>query len=202
MLCTFENNFQGVIPWFSRILVREGKTWRTRELMYWEERPLITLAMKWAFIALTAEGKCFTVYQIYQQVNPRDGSLNVNKFHGVFTLAVSGTVTGTGTWIRKNGLYGFKKNLSHCTWTGTGKNGLCTHFSGPETFRWCILKIFQWLSAVQSWPHTASVNGFCIIWVPVLVLVPVPETARVNTPSGVKYLVRESSRIADNIVWT
>ena len=47
---------------------------------------------------------------------------------------------------------------------------------------------------------TASVNGFCIIWVPVLVPVPVPETARVNTPSGVKYLVRESSRIADNVV--
>ena len=33
--------------------------------------------------------------------------------NGVSTLAVSGT--GTGTCIRKNGLYDFKKNLSHCT---------------------------------------------------------------------------------------
>ena len=78
--------------------------------------------------------------------------------YGVFTLAWSGTGTGTrtGTCImqnlshctgtRKNGLYGFNKNLSHCTWTGTGKNtsihhrahfqdlknGYQTHSSGPE----------------------------------------------------------------------
>ena len=50
----------------------------------------------------------------------------------------------TGTL--KNGLYGFNKKLSHCTWTGTGKNisihhrahfqdlknGYQTHSSGPE----------------------------------------------------------------------
>ena len=35
--------------------------------------------------------------------------------HGVFTLAWSGTGTGTGTGTGKNGLYGFNKNLSHCT---------------------------------------------------------------------------------------
>ena len=35
--------------------------------------------------------------------------------YDVFTLAVSGTATGTKTWTRKNGLYGFKKNFSYCT---------------------------------------------------------------------------------------
>ena len=44
------------------------------------------------------------------------------RSNGVFTLASSGTGTRTGTGTRKNGLYGFKKNLSHYTWTGTGKN--------------------------------------------------------------------------------
>ena len=83
---------------------------------------------------------------------------HVINFHGVFTLAWSGTGTGTGTgtgimhnlshctWTGKNGLYGFNKNLSDCTWTGTGKNtsihhqehfqdlknGYQTHSSGPE----------------------------------------------------------------------
>ena len=55
---------------------------------------------------------------------------NSVKSNGLFTLAVSGT--------RKNGLYGFMYNLSHCTWTGTVKNGLHIHFSGPETFRLCV----------------------------------------------------------------
>ena len=35
--------------------------------------------------------------------------------YGVFTLAVSGTRTGTRTRTKTNGLYVFKKNLSHCT---------------------------------------------------------------------------------------
>ena len=53
---------------------------------------------------------------------------------------------GQGLGPGKNGLYGFNKNLSHCTWTGTGKNtsiryqehfqdlknGYQTHSSGPE----------------------------------------------------------------------
>ena len=43
-------------------------------------------------------------------------------WNAIFTLAWSGTGTGTGTGTGKNGLYGFNKNLSHCTWTGTGKN--------------------------------------------------------------------------------
>ena len=42
-----------------------------------------------------------------------------------------GPGTTTRTWT--NGLYGFMYNLSHCTWTGPGKNGLCTHFPCPET---------------------------------------------------------------------
>ena len=57
--------------------------------------------------------------------------------YGVFTLAWSGTGTGTGT--RKNGLYGFNKNLSHCTWTGTGMN------TGNifRTWRMGLVPIFQ-----------------------------------------------------------
>ena len=34
--------------------------------------------------------------------------------YGVITLAVYRTRTGTKTYTKKNGLYGFKKNLSHC----------------------------------------------------------------------------------------
>ena len=62
--------------------------------------------------------------------------------NGVFILAVSGTAIGTETWIRKNGLYDFKKNLSHCTWTGTRKNGLFTHFSGPETVSGGVFRMY------------------------------------------------------------
>ena len=81
---------------------------------------------------------------------------------GVFTLAWSGTGKGTGTDIMwslshctgtwKNGLYGLYKKLSHCTWTGTGKNtnihhrehfqdlknGCQTQYSGPENVS-CVL---------------------------------------------------------------
>ena len=63
---------------------------------------------------------------------------SVHGSYGVFTLSYSGTGTETGTGTGKNGLYGFDKSLSHCTWTGTvtgtGKNtnGCYTHFSGPE----------------------------------------------------------------------
>ena len=57
-----------------------------------------------------------------------------SQSNGVFTLAWSGTGTGTG----KNGLYDIMQNVSHYTGTGTGKitgkntNGCYTHFSGPE----------------------------------------------------------------------
>ena len=59
---------------------------------------------------------------------------NFSNLHGVFTLAYSGSGTGTG----KNGLYDIMQNVSHCTRTGTGeitrknRNGCYTHFSGPE----------------------------------------------------------------------
>ena len=86
-----------------------------------------------------------------------------NHFYGLFTLTVSRTGAGNGTWARKNGLYGFK-NPSYCTWTvtgtwtGTGKNGLCTHFSGPEAVSGSL---FWWYfnegSGVQSWPQTQPV---------------------------------------------
>ena len=59
--------------------------------------------------------------------------------YGVFTLAWSGTRTGTGTRTRKNGLYGFNKNLSHCTWTGTGKNTRNIF----RTWRMGLVPIFQ-----------------------------------------------------------
>ena len=62
--------------------------------------------------------------------------------NGVFILAVSRTAIGTETWIMKNGLYDFKKNLSHCTWTGTGKNGLFTHFSSPETVSGGVFRMY------------------------------------------------------------
>ena len=42
--------------------------------------------------------------------------------NGVFTLAVSGTSTGTGPWTRK--FQGQGPEQGH---------GLCTHLSGPET---------------------------------------------------------------------
>ena len=58
---------------------------------------------------------------------------------GVFTLAWSGTGTGTGTGTGKNGLYGFNKNLSHCTWTGTGKNT----WNIFRTWRMGLVPIFQ-----------------------------------------------------------
>ena len=67
--------------------------------------------------------------------------------NGVITLAWSRSGTGTCTW--SNCLYCFNKNLSHCTWTGTGKNtnihhralfqdlknGYQTHFT--RSWRYC-----------------------------------------------------------------
>ena len=47
--------------------------------------------------------------------------------NGMSILAVCGTGTN------KNEVYCFMYKISHCTWTRTGKNGLCTHYSGPET---------------------------------------------------------------------
>ena len=81
---------------------------------------------------------------------------------GVFTLAVSGTGTRTRTWTRKNGLYGLKKNLSHCTWirteawAGTRKNGLCTYFSGPETVSGSVFQLYCNGFQVSSSGHRHS----------------------------------------------
>ena len=65
----------------------------------------------------------FRIYAIKHSRFDLNGSRSLILFiflfrNGVFTLAWSGS--RTGTW--KNGLYGFNKNLSHCTWTGPGKN--------------------------------------------------------------------------------
>ena len=66
-------------------------------------------------------------------------SITLGDTDGVFTLAWSGTGTGTGTGTWKNGLYGFNKNLSHCTWTGTGKNT----WNIFRTWRMGLVPIFQ-----------------------------------------------------------
>ena len=129
------------------------------------------------------------------------------RCHGVFTLAWSGTGTGTGTG--KNGLYGFNKNLSHCTSTGTGKNtsihrrehfqdlknGYQTHSSGPEnvpSILPCPCSGAVWkvlIKTIQpilpgSCPGPGSRPSQCeYTIIPVPVPVPVPDQASVNTPS-------------------
>ena len=40
---------------------------------------------------------------------------------------------------------------------GQGRMGYVPIFQVLKLFR-CVLMIFQWLSGVQSWPQTASVN--------------------------------------------
>ena len=76
---------------------------------------------------------CFPSYRVLAAAPYQDMSQFV-CYHGVFTLAVSRTGTGTG----KNGLYDIMQNVSHYTRTGTGTatgkntNGCYTHFSGPE----------------------------------------------------------------------
>ena len=109
--------------------------------------------------------------------------------YGVFALMVYSHSLFPGpeeAWPRKNGLYGFRKNLSHCTkqardLAGTGNNGLCIHFQVLKLFQ---MVYFNYISMAFRCPvlapYTASGNGFCII--PVPVPVPVSDTASVNTP--------------------
>ena len=92
---------------------------------------------------------------------------------------MSRTWPGTRTWTRKNGFYGFKKNLSHCTWTGKGTEQGQGRMAYVPIFQ--VLKLFQVMCfncismafrCPVLAPDTASVNAFCILSVPV----PVPET--------------------------
>ena len=62
---------------------------------------------------------------------------------------------------------------------GQGRIGYVPIFSGPETVSGGVFQLYFNGFKVSSSgpdPDTASVNGFCII------LVPVPETASVNIP--------------------
>ena len=85
--------------------------------------------------------------------------------------------------------WGFKKNLSHCTWTGTGtwagigRMGYVPIFQILKLFPVvCFNDISMAFRCPVLAPDTASVNGFCTILVPLPVTVPIPETASVNTP--------------------
>ena len=124
--------------------------------------------------------------------------------NGVFTRAWSGTGTGTsimqnlshctGTW--KNGLYGFNKNLSHCTWTGTGKNtsihhrahfqdlknGYQTHSSGPEN-----------VPGVLPCPCSGAVWKVLIKTIQPILPGPCPCPSPGSGPSQSEYTIREGS---------
>ena len=102
------------------------------------------------------------------------------SYYGVFTLAVSGTGTGTRTGTWANGLYRlvetFTLHLKRDRDLNRNRKEWATYpfFRSQNCFRWCVLMIFQWLSGV---PDRANVNSFCIISAPVLV----PDTGSVIT---------------------
>ena len=125
----------------------------------------------------------------------------VSDTNGVFTLAWSGTRTGTG----KKGLYGYNKNLSHCTWTGTGKNT----WNIFRTWRMGLVLIFQVLKmcpvmniSVLPCPCSSAVwkvliktiqpilPGPCAMWKVLHNTGPCPCPSPSSGPSECEYTIR------------
>ena len=93
---------------------------------------------------------CCSMLQCYQYANCKRNFKNfVWTGNGLFALVRSGT--GTRTRTEKNGLYGFNKNLSHCTWKGTGKNTRTIFWSWKCSWWWVLSSIWKCSAQYRSW---------------------------------------------------